>query len=1002
MGGHIVAIRNGEQVTVPTLEDALNMVNNPYNDNTIQYHGPAELYTNSDNYSLNGMDYNYGTDPFEDHIKLREDALQNGAPKFAFMSSQYTDGALPQTMGRNSPSGSLTSLDSLDEVPSDQLAVQQKPPSVTGIIVKDKVKSAARRRVTFSDSIEFNDGLTGNLETAEKESCKQYIKQFNSRLAANNNTTYSASNSKPTIPIVKGPHVPGKVIGTPGNTPIKTGEIPCSIPSSSSGSMVVPMSVYSQLNKPVASAGESTSSTTTYTDRPQHCVAEVDTKTHSVSNDKQSKDVVDVMTDDSLEMLQDSLDGDNSDGDNDQEYRTHHYETMKDNSSDIQQEVAANKTMVEQTDISNGNHGDVDKHYGDHHDNIYHSNQHNFDYYGNPTTIYHNPFGPRSTPKDVSQNFTVAKETDPNYGYAPELLLQPAVQYTAGSDNGGQVQNTAVSQSDVTNGNSQSDPKTTDYSPVYTSSSNSPYYRSWYQGSFFSSKAMFVIDGDTDKQDKQVKKIKSVAYNLMDDNQNPKQYPNEQKEKPKTRTSASRTSSRNSENSGRVNPLGSPKGEISKTDEQIDSQVKHKTSSPSVSKQDSRTTRMTAKPPHPSTRHKGVVYSSPLHRKRAVASAAKRAAGKHSPRSTTPRRRSPVSKTKETAARTKDKVGKVKEKNTKNEQSVNRGGSASTTANTWKEVTRGHSSSSSDDDELIQHIQRDMDRISMLNNPSPTQEEHQKIINTINLADSPSPRTTKSDFRSVYKKVHKPRIGSAKQRAQLVTPNRAQPSKIPVYSGPSGNNNYSPVSNFDSNGGVSSTVNQRWTGAMDETSWTDRQNSRQGTHSRTDKELVHPQTTALKQSIALDKTPTDDEINVLWDRVRTCLNHKDTQSVGSDSCVNRVDVRRSRIQEPLYINQQYNTLRDSSLSRNSRAASIAGLGSMRRYGSHEILRRYGSADNISYRQQPLLQQRAQRSRQSGQGKPPAVPRQQFSPMASRQAPIVTMSSRGKYADICYL
>ena len=50
----------------------------------------------------------------------------------------------------------------------------------------------------------------------------------------------------------------------------------------------------------------------------------------------------------------------------------------------------------------------------------------------------------------------------------------------------------------------------------------------------------------------------------------------------------------------------------------------------------------------------------------------------------------------------------------------------------------------------------------------------------------------------------------------------------------------------------------------------------------------------LKRSVSLDRTPTDDEINYLWDRVRVCLNNKSTQSAGSDSCVNKIDVRGSR------------------------------------------------------------------------------------------------------------
>lgn len=963
-------------MTVPTLEDALNMINTQYNDTTPQKFAPADNYNNPEHGTTNGMDYHYDNDPFDDHVKLREDALQNGGPKFAFMNSHYAEGALPQTMGRNSPSGSLTSLDSLDEVPSDQLAVTNPPPPVAGIIVKDKMRSAARRRVTFSDSIEFDDGLTGQLDTAEKESCKAYVKLYNSRVASSNASHSTNNNTKPSIPIVKGPIVAPRVVGTPGNTPIKTGEIPCTVPSSSSGSMVVPRSVYAQLSKPVASLGESTPPASTHTERPQQCVAGMEVTPHSISNDRLRKEES-ILTDDSLEILQDSLDGDDSGSDNVDGSKSEDrgFKSTTGAPSLTPQETNSDKTIYKQADIDDGHHGDRDNNEGYHY-NDYHSNQYNVDYYGNPTTMYHNPFGPRNTSKDTSETLTVAKETHqhPHHGYAEELLLQPAGHYTAGSGSGNQSYINDMNQARVTSDNGQSQ-KSTETEVVYNSSINTSYYKSWYPGSFFSSKTVFGNDVDPDKQDTTVTKPSSIAYELIDDNQNLQQYPNRERERPKPVSGTTRRNdSRNSDISGRINPHGSTKGETSQIEEQTSNQVRHKTSSPSANK-DNRKNKMTAKPPHPSTRHKGVVYSSPLHRKRAVASAAKRTTGKSSPRSTTPRK-SPSGKARKNKETTAEKG---LEKNIRNQQKVGSGVKKSEVRN-----TRGQSSSSSDeDDELLQNIQRDMDRISMLNNASPAQEEHQKILNNINLAESPSPSPTKSDFRSVYKKVHKPRLGSAKQRAQMASPNRVQPSKIPVYLGPSGNTN--------DNGAV----NQRWTGTMDESSWTDRQNSRQGSFTRTEKELIHPQTAALKQSIALDKTPTDDEINILWDRVRNCLHHKDTQSVGSDSCVNRVDVRRSRTQEPPYTDYYDNALRESSLARTGRASSIAGLGSMRRYGSHEILRRYGSADNLSHhRQQPLLQQRAQRSRQSTQGKPPTVPRQPFAPMASRQTPTATMSTRG--------
>ncbi|KXJ22777.1 uncharacterized protein LOC110251776 [Exaiptasia diaphana] len=913
--GHIVAIRNGQQVTVPTLEDALNMVNNPYNENTIVYHGPQHLYNDT-----HGNDV-FVPGPGDDHIKLREDALENGGPMFTFMNGQITQGALPQTMRRNSPSGSLTSLDSLDEVPPDQFPLQEKPPQVPGIIVKEKVKSAGRRRVTFSDSIEFDDGLTGQLVTDEKESCKQYVKQYNSRIAASN-TTYSTL--KPSVPV--GSPSPGKIIvGTPGNTPVKSAEIIHNVPSASSGSMVVPMSVYSQLqfDKPIASSGESTFSSNTHTDRPQQCVAEVEPNSNqSLKDDEQA------MTNDSLDSLHDSLEADTSPQQSHQQIEA---------LMDTKQEQTSSDALV-----------DDDNNY----DTDYHTINTNIEYYGNPSTIYKNPFGQRNTSKEANQVTHVAKEPEPQYGYAPDLLLESAVDYIAGSV----ATNMDIYPSNQNNSHINTQPSVVSNTSVYMPTSS--YYKSWYPGSFFSSKTVF---GDETEQDKMVKKANSIAYDLIDDKHNINHA---------RQRSSNGVNKANSKSTGRVNPLGKPdhSDDINQNEEQ--------TCSPQV-KSTKQVNKVIARPPHPSTRHKGVVYSSPLHRKRALASA-KRTTGKNSPKSAA--RRSPTSKSKEPASRNQQTPDKVKEKNNKNQQKGKQVVSTATRGQRY--ASRGNSSSSDEDDELLQNIQRDMERISMLNNASLAQEEHQKIMNTINLSESPlptdNPASPKTDFKSVYKKVHKPRAGSAtKQRPQLLSSNRGQPSKIPVYLGPSGSNNQ--AANLD-NHKISPAVNHPWTGTLDRT---DRQNS--------DKELVHPQTAALRQSIPLDKTPTDDEINILWDRVRNCLNHKDTQSVGSDSCVNRIDVRRSRTQDSPYM--MHNTTRDASLSQ-SRAASISGLGTMRRYSSQEVLRRYGSADNLGpYRQQPLLQHRAQRTRQSGQGKPPVVPRQQFSPMASRQAPAVTMSTR---------
>ena len=132
--------------------------------------------------------------------KLRAGAIANSGPKLAFINEESRkespEGALPCIMDRDSPGGSITSLDSLDEVP--QLTGPGKGQesgafSKSGIIARGgkETKSAGKRRVTFSDSIEFDDGVTGQLITEEKQSTKVYTMLY----ARNVNNYYNMSSS---------------------------------------------------------------------------------------------------------------------------------------------------------------------------------------------------------------------------------------------------------------------------------------------------------------------------------------------------------------------------------------------------------------------------------------------------------------------------------------------------------------------------------------------------------------------------------------------------------------------------------------------------------------------------------------------------------------------------------------------------------------------------------------------------------------------------------------
>ena len=165
----------------------------------------------------------------------------------------------------------------------------------------------------------------------------------------------------------------------------------------------------------------------------------------------------------------------------------------------------------------------------------------------------------------------------------------------------------------------------------------------------------------------------------------------------------------------------------------------------------------------------------------------------------------------------------------------------------------------------------------------------------------------------------------------------------------------------------------------------------------------------LNRSISLEKTPTDDEINHLWAHVRSYLHSGNKKSVGSDSCVNRVDVRRSRTRSTSTQREfvqptapQQNT-RGSQLSQPGQQflgvppqAGGSTLGGLRRYGSHEVLSRDSSSESLSIKRPPLLQHRASRNRRfQGQNGRPPLPRQnEHKPLPSQTGPSASVSTRG--------
>ena len=154
----------------------------------------------------------------------------------------------------------------------------------------------------------------------------------------------------------------------------------------------------------------------------------------------------------------------------------------------------------------------------------------------------------------------------------------------------------------------------------------------------------------------------------------------------------------------------------------------------------------------------------------------------------------------------------------------------------------------------------------------------------------------------------------------------------------------------------------------------------------------------------LDKTPTDDEINHLWDTVRTCLKHEQPQKAASDSVVNNVRYSRSD-SGPLVGNHYlidgnaWASKPSSGSDNETRYSRGSGSTHFRRQGSLDSLQRRGSTESARYiplRKGPLLQHRSSTSERrltqpnSQAGRPPVNPQYLHSlrgPMTSSRGPV---------------
>ncbi|XP_033635782.1 serine-rich adhesin for platelets-like isoform X1 [Asterias rubens] len=119
-----------------------------------------------------------------------------------------------------------------------------------------------------------------------------------------------------------------------------------------------------------------------------------------------------------------------------------------------------------------------------------------------------------------------------------------------------------------------------------------------------------------------------------------------------------------------------------------------------------------------------------------------------------------------------------------------------------------------------------------------------------------------------------------------------------------------------------------------------------------------------QNGIRLDKTPTDDEINWLWDKVRTCLNTQDDQASDTSSSRQPATVSKQSIDG----NRLTANLRVSTQSA-SQSPAEQPLTHQQKYNTYPRLRTNSASSAASLRKTALLQQRRQHSAAVGNLRP---------------------------------
>ena len=1076
--------------------------------------------------------------------KLRTDAIAKSGPKLAFINDEShkepPEGALPCIMGRDSPGGSVTSLDSLDELPSkgqDSVAFSR-----SGIIAKggrDAIKSAGKRRVTFSDSIEFDDGVTGQLVTEEKQSTKVYTMLY----ARNVNNYYNMpSTSSASLSGHSGASQKGNKyalvtsVAQTGTEQSNTSTAYSAVKSVGKESSVVTV-VHSDQPKPKPVALGSNYPTKPekiqFSSRQEDLSKEVPLRLENFDKDtekvKNGSDVVsDQELNDSLEVIRDSLDEKDEyvasalvTQKDDEEYKESSAVTWTIGSSSLRDSLdryvksTAETTAEELIDEVASSDGRVGE---------------------RSTGFVSGPIG------ETTEGFASDSIGEMKTGF----VSHPQEERESAYPKAGHM----AHPSRVTSGYQFYQPLHTYAAPAMVTSPHF-YHNSGhvYSGLHVSGQEAFHqnfpypfytsagLVGMSPASQEQLGlerapipyASKLTATDFRVEGREVVQSIDPQISPVQGAVSApSAGHAVNSEPTctGATGPkeAGTLRAEIKTgtNNKPVTSRHKHSSSPTSTASTTSSNTRsprsLIPRPPATRKSGRGRVHPGSHFRKQITARPRKAVynhpAASHGGQSVKSNR-----------------LGTQNNEKNQAERAVVRQNSPSTRSGNSQDG-RAHSkrpndskADNTDHDGIIEGIKRNMEMMNMRARTTAAEEQHQRLLDSLRLEFGDGKREKLSQQASlVYggshraednmsdknamkqdaatRRVHHPRVGSAGSRVgrlpagggvrmvpvdensyqatgfQEMRPSagdnmRIDPGNNEKYqtirsqgsrplSGISsrlestGEDSYQPAAsqqdrpvggsvrmdfaNDNYHPGFVQTVlgdevkgivegnsgpgmNQRHffeerrhdfptsTVGHSTSAATTRQ-EREGPIQARGITLHEREESDVKRSISLDKTPTDDEINHLWAHVRSYLHGGNTKSVGSDSCVNRVDVRRSRTRTS---SSQQALVQRTAPQQNARGSQLNGqqflevppqgggstLGGLRRYGSHEVLRRNSSSDSLSFKRSPLLQHRASRNRrpQGPTGRPPLPRQSECKPSPSQAGPSASVSTRGNIFPI---